>query len=366
MDVGVQMIFATFGWTGMPDDQAWDEELRLAKLADELGFDALWAVEHHFNDYSFCPDNLQVMAYLAAACPNIDLGTAAVILPWNDPLRVAEKVIALDILSKGRLRFGMGRGLARREFAAFRQTMDQSRERFDESAAMILSALKTGFMQGDGKYYPQPRVELRPRPKYDMSDRIYAVASSDDSVAAAAKINARMVMFADRPWPLRMDAINRYRELVRVQHAVPPKPILIADFTVCWPDLAEAEQLARKHMGSFVLSNIEHYELMSDHFASAKGYNAYAQKSEIARKTGVEGMTEGFMKAAIWGPPDRMLRELESRRGTVGAFELATSFRFGGIPYDVAEKSMRLFAKEVLPVLKSWEYEAMTMAAAAE
>jgi alkanesulfonate monooxygenase SsuD/methylene tetrahydromethanopterin reductase-like flavin-dependent oxidoreductase (luciferase family) len=365
MDVGIQMIFATYGWTGITDQQAWDEEIRLARLADELGFDALWAVEHHFNDYSFCPDNLQVMAYLAAACPNIDLGTAAVILPWNDPLRVAEKAIALDILCKGRLRFGMGRGLARREFAAFRQSMDQSRDRFDEAAAMILSALKTGYMEGDGPYYPQPRIELRPRAAYDMSDRIYAVASSDDSVAAAAKINARMVMFADRPWPLRMGAINRYRELVRAQHGAAPKPLLIADFTLCWPDAAEAEPMARQIMGSFVRSNIEHYELMSDHFASAKGYNAYAQKSEIARQTGVEGMTDGFMKAAVWGTPDRMLRELEARRATVGAFEMATSFRFGGIPYDAAEKSMRLFAREVLPVLKTWDYEAMTRVAAA-
>src|SRR6185437_12874418 len=106
------------------------------------------------------------------------------------------------------------------------------------------------------------------------------------------------------------------------------------------------EVLSRKHMGSFLQSNVEHYELMSDHFSTIKGYNAYAQKSEIVRKTGLEGMTEGFLKAAVWGPPDRILRELETRRQVVGDFELATSFRFGGIPYEVAEKSMRLFAKE--------------------
>ena len=355
MDVGIQMVFATYGWTGMSDDQAWDEEIRLARLADDLGFSALWAVEHHFNDYSFCPDNLQLMAYLAGVCPNIDLGTAAVILPWNDPLRVAEKAIVLDMLSKGRLRFGIGRGLARREFAAFRQTMEESRERFDESAAMIIEALRTGWIQGEGKYYPQSRIELRPRPKYDFDGRIYAVASSDDSVVSAARLGARMVMFADRPWPMRMDAIHRHRDLTRQFHGVEARPMLIADFSVCWPDLAEAEDLARTHMGSFVQSNVDHYELMSDHFSTIKGYNAYAQKSEIVRKTGLEGMVAGFMKAAVWGPPDRILRELEERRQTVGAFELATSFRFGGIPYATAEASMRLFAKEVLPVLKSWQ-----------
>ena len=354
MDVGIQMVLATYGWQGMSDDRAWDEEIRLARLADELGFDVLWAVEHHFNDYSFCPDNLQLMAYLAALCPNIELGTAAVILPWNDPLRVAEKAIVLDMLSRGRLRFGIGRGLARREFAAFRQTMEESRERFDEAAAMILEALRTGWMEGDGKYYKQPRIELRPRPKYSFDGRIYAVASSEDSVEACARIGARMVMFADRPWPLRMPAISRHRELTRQYHAREALPMLIADFCVCWPDLAEAEDLSRRHMGSFVRSNVEHYELMSDHFSTVKGYDAYAQKSEIVRKTGLEGMTEGFMKAAVWGPPDRILRMFEERRGVVGDFELATSFRFGGIPFPVAEQSMRLYAKEVLPVLHSW------------
>ena len=114
MDVGLMMIFASYGWENMSDDQVWEEELRLARQAPGLGFDALWSAEHHFFDYSFCPDNLQLMTYLAGVCPDVDLGTAAVILPWHDPLRVAEQAAVLDLLSKGRLRLGFGRGLARR------------------------------------------------------------------------------------------------------------------------------------------------------------------------------------------------------------------------------------------------------------
>src|SRR6266571_3190076 len=145
MDVGLQMVFASYGWSNVSDEQVWDEELRLARLAADLGFDMLWSVEHHFNDYSFCPDNLQLMSYLAAECPDVGLGTAAVILPWHDPLRVAEQVSVLDHLSRGRLRLGIGRGLARREFEAFRGTMDESRGRFDEAAEMILRGLRTGY-----------------------------------------------------------------------------------------------------------------------------------------------------------------------------------------------------------------------------
>jgi alkanesulfonate monooxygenase SsuD/methylene tetrahydromethanopterin reductase-like flavin-dependent oxidoreductase (luciferase family) len=354
MDVGLQMIFASYGWSNVSDEQAWDEELHLARLAADLGFDVLWSVEHHFNDYSFCPDNLQLMSYLAAECPDVGLGTAAVILPWHDPLRVAEQASVLDHLSRGRLRLGIGRGLARREFEAFRGTMDESRGRFDEAAEMILRGLRTGVMEGNGPFYPQPRTEIRPRPTRSFDDRVYAVASSDDSVVSAARLNARMVMFADRPWPMRMPAIQKHRELVRAMHGKEAGPPLLADFCVCTARMDGAEATARGHMGKFVESNFYHYELLGPHFSTVKGYDAYAQKIAMAREIGMDGIVSAFMQAAVWGTPDRILRTLEERRTIVGDFELATSFRFGGTPLDVAESGLRLYAKEVLPVVRSW------------
>ena len=354
MDVGLQMVFSSYGWSSVSDEQVWDEELRLARLAADLGFDVLWSVEHHFNDYSFCPDNLQLMSYLAAACPDVGLGTAAVILPWHDPLRVAEQVSVLDHLSRGRLRLGIGRGLARREFEAFRGTMDESRERFDEAAEMILRGLRTGFMEGDGPFYRQPRTEIRPRPTRSFDGRVYAVASSDDSVVSAARLNAHMVMFADRPWPMRMPAIEKHRQLVRELHGMEARPPLLADFCVCTPTLAGAETLARQYMGKFVESNFYHYELLGAHFSTVKGYDAYAQKIAMAREIGMDGIVSAFMEAAVWGTPDRILKKLEERRGIVGDFELATSFRFGGTPFDLAESGLRLYAKEVLPVVRAW------------
>jgi len=355
MDVGMMMIFASYGWDNTSDAQVWDEELKLARIAADSGFDALWSAEHHFFDYSFCPDNLQLMTYLAGQFSDIDFGTAAVILPWHDPLRVAEQAAMLDMLCKGRLRFGMGRGLARREFTAFRGAMDESRERFDEAAPMIVNALRNGYMEGDGKYYPQPKIDIRPRPQHSFDGRVYAVASSEDSVLSAARLGAHMVMFSDRPWPMRLPAVERFRELSREFHGDQiASSLMITDFCLCGPSLAEAEDQARRYMGKFVESNFHHYELLSDHFSQVKGYDAYAQKAEIARQSGLDGATEGFMKAAIWGTPDHILRELEARREVLGDFELNVAWRFGGIPYDVAERGLRLFAKEVLPVLKSW------------
>src|SRR5258707_2614048 len=305
MDVGIQMVLTTYGWQGMSDDQAWDEEIRLARLADELGFDALWAVEHHFNDYSFCPDNRALMPHLTALCPNTDLGTAAVILPWHDPLRVAENAAVLDMLSKGRLRLGLGRGLARREFAAFRLSMDESRERFDEAAPMIINALKTGFIEGDGKYYQQPRTEIRPRPLHSFDGRIYAVASSEESVDSAAKLGAHMVMFADRPWEMRAPVIERGRQLHRQYHGIEPPQIMLTEFCICVTNLAETDAEARQYQGQFILITFFDYEFLGDHFKTVKGYDAYQQKAEIARNGGIEGAVTGFMQAASWGTPDK-------------------------------------------------------------
>jgi hypothetical protein len=161
-------------------------------------------------------------------------------------------------------------------------------------------------------------------------------------------------MFSDRPWPMRLPAIQRNRELHRKFHGRAAPTMMITDFCMCEADLADAEEHGRKYMGKFVESNFHHYEFLGEHFATVKGYDAYAQKAEIARKGGLEGAVAGFMQAAIWGTPDRILRELEARRGVIGEFELNAAFRFGGVPFDLAERGLKLFAREVLPVLKTW------------
>src|SRR3546814_15791356 len=100
MDVGMMMICTNYGWENCPDGRVWEEDIRLARIAADSGFDCLWSAEHHFNDYSFVPDNIQLMTYLAALCPHIDVGTAAVILPWPDPLRVAENAAVPDQIGR--------------------------------------------------------------------------------------------------------------------------------------------------------------------------------------------------------------------------------------------------------------------------
>jgi alkanesulfonate monooxygenase SsuD/methylene tetrahydromethanopterin reductase-like flavin-dependent oxidoreductase (luciferase family) len=98
------------------DGEIMRDEFALALAAEELGFGSYWATEHHFFGYSMCPDNLQWLAQVAGATRRIKLGTGAIIMPWNDPYRVAAKVALLDQQSGGRALLGFGRGLSRREY----------------------------------------------------------------------------------------------------------------------------------------------------------------------------------------------------------------------------------------------------------
>ena len=352
MRVGVQMIFQSWGYGDITDGQVVQEEVDLAVLADELGFAALWPVEHHFDDYSFCPDNTVLLANLAARTSRILLGTGAVILPWNQPIRVAEKLALLDHQSNGRVLFGMGRGLARCEYAGFGIPMDESRDRFDEAAPMILAALERGYIEGDGPYFPQPRTPLRPAPSRSFDGRVYCVAMSPDSVLAAADLGARMVAFSQRPWVDQAAAINTYRERFETVHDRQPGPPVICDFVYCHEDAGRAEEYAHKYIAGYLASVMEHYELESEHLKQAKGYESYGSAVDMMRAIGLDKLCQMYLDVNVWGTPEQIVERLHARREVVGDHDLTCCFRYAGLPYDDAEASMRLFARDVLPVVQ--------------
>src|SRR5262250_3026849 len=169
------------------DHDVYENELLLTDLAEPLGFDSVWGVEHHFTDYTMCPDVLQFLTYCAARTERIQLGSMVVVLPWHDPLRVAEQVSVLDHMSGGRLILGIGRGLGRVEFTGFRTPMDESRVRFVESAEMLLRGLEEGVCAYDGTLVQQPRTPLRPKPYKSFRGRTYAAAVSPESAEIMAK-----------------------------------------------------------------------------------------------------------------------------------------------------------------------------------
>jgi alkanesulfonate monooxygenase SsuD/methylene tetrahydromethanopterin reductase-like flavin-dependent oxidoreductase (luciferase family) len=218
----------------LTDAQMYKEELRLALLAEELGFGAVWSVEHHFDSYAMCPSNFQVLSWLAARTKTIKLGLGAVILPWHDPLRVIENVSMLDIMSDGRVLLGFGRGLAKMEYEGFRQDMAESRERFNESSRFVLQSLETGVAEYAGKYYRQPRVEIRPKPPRSFKGRVYGVAQSPDSVHPVAELGATLMSFVQGPIETHLPAIQTYRDVYKQKFGAYPEPAKAATKPTKW------------------------------------------------------------------------------------------------------------------------------------
>ena len=352
MDVGVLLVFQNWH-ENLSDAEMFRQEAELGVLAEEYGFDSVWAAEHHFDDYSMCPDNLQLMTYLAARTSRIKLGTGAVILPWNDPLRVAEKVAMLEILAPGRVLFGMGRGLAKMEYEGFREDMNASRGKFDEAAPMILRALHNGYVENDGPIYPQPRVTLRPGlpPDTDWTGRLYGVAMSPDSVPAVAKVGAQMMTFMQYPAEKHVPAMERYREVFRETHHREPGPILTQDFVYCHEDADEAEGTAREYLSRYFLSVIKHYDFAGSHWRETKGYEAYQVGADMIREAGMEAAGAGYADTQIWGTPEQIVEKYRHRLSLFGDHQPNIAPSFAGLPFDKVRASLKLFGEKVVPEL---------------
>lgn len=355
MRAGLLMVFQNFNDT-ITDREAYERDLHLASIAEPLGFDTLSGVEHHFYNYAMAPDPTQFLSYMAAKTERISLLTGAVILPWwKDPIRVVEKMTLLDHMSKGRALFGIGRGLARREYLDFGLDMNEARDRFDEAAEMIIKGLETGVVEHEGKYFKQRRVEIRPGPYKSWKNRFYSVAMSSDSVPVVAKLGAVMMTFAQKPWDQMVPHFESYRSLYMQHHKAPPPPPVCVDFLCCHESAEKAELLAREYMSNYYVTVMQHYEMASAHFGQMKGYGDYANNAEMLRGLGMETAARAFTDINTFGTPKQILEKLEQRRRTIGDFDLTVQVSYGGMPWKEAESSIRLFAKEVLPEIQSWK-----------
>ena len=159
---------------GRPDMAVASDHLAMGDLAEPLGFDSLFALEHHFTGYAMSPAPLELLAYFAGRTKRIIFGTAVIVLPWHDPIRVAEGIELLDILSGGRCLFGFGRGAASVEYAGFRIPMEEARPRFAEAAQLIRKALREPEFEWQGQFYQIPRTSIRPRPISHPEERFFA------------------------------------------------------------------------------------------------------------------------------------------------------------------------------------------------
>jgi alkanesulfonate monooxygenase SsuD/methylene tetrahydromethanopterin reductase-like flavin-dependent oxidoreductase (luciferase family) len=346
------VVFQGMG-EGRTDRNVYRNELRLGDLAEPLGFESIWGVEHHFTDYTMCPDVLQYLTYFAGRTQRVQLGSMVVVLPWHHPMRVAEQVVMLDHLSNGRFIFGIGRGLGRVEFDGFGVNQADSREIFVESAQMILEGLERGWCEFDGKFIRQERRDIRPRPFKSFRGRTYAAAVSPESSIIMAKLGIGLLIIPQKPWEMVLAELANYRSVYHTQNGVDAPPPIVAGWTFCDENADRAEAMARKYIGDYWRSVVDHYELVGDHLTKLRGYESYKSMQERASTPGgVDQLIDFFLGLQVWGTPEQCYEKIVDVQKRTGGEAFVGVFSYAGMPYDMAEANLRLFASEVMPELK--------------
>ena len=341
------------------------EELDIARIADATGFDALWTIEHHFTPYTMVTNPLQYLTYIAGITKRVDLGTMVTVLPWHNPVRVAEDVNMLDaFLGPNReIICGVGRGLGRREFAGLGIDQGQARDRFDESLQVLRQLLATGKCDFDGKHYQIQGLRLRPQPDRDLSPNLWCAGGTDETVEIIARHNVRPLVIPTTSLGLALETARKYARLHRAAGYAPSLNKL-ALWTYVADNEADARRGAERYMVEYADSALRHYELRGSHLGNIKGYESYGAMQKALQEDPTPFL-RGFVDSHPWGTPDQTIKRATELAELFGTDEIMFVFKYGGMPMDAAEKSMRLFAQEVLPALQALSPRPIEVLAAA-
>ena len=351
MQVGMHLTYQNLH--GRPDVETFMQETKLAIEAEAMGFDFVGPVEHHFTDYAACPDPFQMLAFVAAKTSKIKLITAAVILPWNNPLRVVEQALELDILSEGRLILGLGRGAARREFRSFGVELADSREMFDEAALIIMNGVEKGIVEADGPFYKIPRTEIRPAPFKTFQDRILMVSMSPSSVEVAARYGLKALRFSQGDWRAAAPEMAGYRNSFKAFHGREAQPFVISDFLICSEDPKKVIEHTDRYFSKLYETVANHYEIGGDHFKSLPSYGAYLTMGEMTEAAGgPDKAYKDYISANLIGTPEQIVEQHLARKELLGDYEMLINFSFGGMPYELVYEQAKLFADKVMPKIK--------------
>src|SRR5256712_9984531 len=175
--------------------QRYQDLLAQIELGDALGFDTVWLGELHFSRaFSILADPLMVLAAAAQRTTRIRLGTAVTLLPLHSPVKIAEEAAIADILSNGRLEFGVGRGTAPVHYAGYEIPQEESRERFEEALDFILQAWTQKHFSSHGKYFRARDLTVVPKPVQTPHPPVRIAANSPDTFPLAAR--RRLPIFA--------------------------------------------------------------------------------------------------------------------------------------------------------------------------
>ena len=341
----------------VPDGQIYREQFHLGGLVEPLGFDSLWTVEHHFTPYTMITSPTQFLAYFAGQTKRIGMGTMIVVLPWHDPVQVAEGYIALDYMLDGassRWASAAASACANTPACASPWTNRGSVSR-SRSTSSAMPLRRSGF-RTKASTTRSARTSMRPtpRPGNTLAENIYIAWGSPQSMPVAAHENIKPLFIPQRSWEDHRGELAEYNN-IRESHGWGPERPSVVCWVYCAETDAEGEAGARQYMAEYADSAARHYQFIGEHLQGLKGYEYYAQMAKMAAALPPEVKTSDlYFQNHVWGSPKTCIEKLQRINDLMGADEFVAVFSYGAMPVEKAEASMRLFAREVLPTVQKF------------
>jgi alkanesulfonate monooxygenase SsuD/methylene tetrahydromethanopterin reductase-like flavin-dependent oxidoreductase (luciferase family) len=352
------MKFGIFYELQLPRPWVPDAELKLyqdaltqVELADRLGYDYAWMVEHHFlEEYSHCPAPESFLGAASQRTRQIRLGHGILQLTTSHPARVAERVAVLDLLSNGRCEFGMGESASITELEPFGRCMDDKRAVFEEAVAAILPMFKEGGSEHHGKYFDIPLRNVVPKPIQKPHPPLWMACSQLDTIERAGRCGLGALGFqfvsadAAHAWVHAYYNAMTKRLAKLADYRVNPN-IALVSFFMC----AKTDEEARKKAdgATFFQFALRFYGASGDRKRPAPGtvnmwdeYTAWKRANPAAQ--------EAALRGGLIGSPDTLRKKLAKFETSHIDQVILLNQAGKNLHEDIAE-SLELFAKEVMP-----------------
>lgn len=356
MKFGVQNLFPA---EGEDDHRVMLEALEDIQLADQLGFDSVWLAEHHFSRYGILGNPMLLASAVAQTTKQIEIGTAVVVLPFHNPLRLAEDAATVDILSGGRFELGVGRGYQPGEFNGFGIDPESSKQRYAEVVEILERAFSGEEFSFDGEHYKVDGVTVSPRPSRPGGPPIRHAVVSPPSFPERGRAGDHIITsptFA--PLGRMKKNFDAYRQAL-VEGGHDPAKFDIPFMQQVWVGDSEAElqQVAEsalsyyRTVGKVVPGSDEAIEAERDYYEKVR--------SNIELLTLEQTLTHG----GNFGSVDQVVDTLGRLASELGVSHYICWFRIPSLDRKLAHKAMETFATEVIPQLREVEPAPLALSA---
>ncbi|MEZ5855370.1 MAG: LLM class flavin-dependent oxidoreductase [Hyphomicrobiaceae bacterium] len=353
--------WGVFSLSQFPDQskrvECFDHDLKFFELGEALGFDKAWIAEHLFSTYGVVTSTQVYAAAIAERTKKMRIGIAVVAMPFNHPLRTASDFALVDVLSHGRLDFGIGRAYQPHEFVGLGVPMDKSREMTIEATDVVIKAWTQEKITHNGTFWtiPDP-VEVLPKPVQQPTPPMYTAVISPESFKFAAErgLNLQMASpFTYRTyrenWMGELEkSVKLYEDESRKAGRDPSKSqrmILLPFF--CHSDAKTAREIYKPHVEWFY-NKVTSNQLARSSTGPVKGYELTMTEGTKTREMGYLAFEKlDQYRAAVVGDPAECIATLQEMKQRFGLTEFCLWYNIGGIAPEHVEASMRLTAEKV-------------------